>query len=59
VQYGVRTPTGTWGQYTQYWDHLLHGNLGTSLNAYPASVGSLIRAALPSRVLLKLNPPGA
>jgi peptide/nickel transport system permease protein len=24
-----------------------HGNLGTSLNAYPASVGSLIRAALP------------
>jgi peptide/nickel transport system permease protein len=46
-QYGVQTPTGTWGQYTQYWDHLLHGNLGTSLNAYPASVGSLIRADLP------------
>jgi peptide/nickel transport system permease protein len=47
VQYGVQTKTGMWGQYTQYWDHLLHGNLGTSLNAYPASVGSLIRAALP------------
>jgi peptide/nickel transport system permease protein len=47
VQFGVRTPTGTWGQYTQYWDHLLHGNLGISLNAYPASVGSLIGAALP------------
>ena len=27
--------------------HLLHGNLGTSLNYYPASVGSLIKAALP------------
>jgi len=47
VQYGVQTRTGMWGQYVQYWDHLLHGNLGTSLNAYPASVGSLIRAALP------------
>jgi peptide/nickel transport system permease protein len=46
-QYGVQTKTGIWGQYVQYWDHLLHGNLGTSLNAYPASVGSLIRAALP------------
>ena len=47
VQYGVQTKTGEWGQYVQYWVHLLHGNLGTSLNAYPASVGSLIRAALP------------
>jgi peptide/nickel transport system permease protein len=47
VQYGAATRTGEWGQYVQYWDHLLHGNLGTSLNAYPASVGSLIRAALP------------
>ena len=46
-QYGVQTRTGEWGQYVQYWVRLLHGNLGTSLNAYPASVGSLIRAALP------------
>ena len=47
VQYGVQTKTGLWGQYVQYWGHLLHGNLGTSLNFYPASVGGLIRAALP------------
>ena len=47
VQYGVATRTGLWGQYVQYWSHLLHGNLGTSLNFYPASVGGLIRAALP------------
>ncbi len=46
-QYGVQTRTGLWGQYVQYWVHLLHGNLGTSLNFYPASVGSLVRAALP------------
>ena len=43
VQYGVQTKTGLWGQYVQYWSHLLHGNLGTSLNFYPASVGGLIR----------------
>jgi len=47
LQYGVQTKTGLWGQYVQYWVHLLHGNLGTSLNFYPASVGGLIRAALP------------
>jgi peptide/nickel transport system permease protein len=47
LQYGVATKTGLWGQYVQYWAHLLHGNLGTSLNFYPASVGGLIRAALP------------
>ena len=47
IQYGVRTKTGMWGQYTHYWDLLLHGNLGTSLNNYPAGVGSLLRAALP------------
>ena len=46
-QYGVQTRTGLWGQYLQYWGHLLHGNLGTSLNYYPASVGGLIKAALP------------
>lgn len=47
MQYGVKTKTGTWGQYTHYWAQLLHGDLGTSLNNYPASVGSLLRAALP------------
>jgi peptide/nickel transport system permease protein len=47
LQYGVQTRTGLWGQYLHYWNQLLHGNLGTSLNFYPASVGGLIRAALP------------
>src|ERR1700719_5245563 len=47
LQYGVATRTGLWGQYVQYWNHLLHGNLGTPLNFYPAAVGRLIRAALP------------
>ena len=55
VQYGVATRTGLWGQYVQYWSHLLHGNLGTSLNFYPASVGGLIRAALPWTVGLEIG----
>jgi peptide/nickel transport system permease protein len=52
LQYGVQTKTGLWGQYVEYWIRLLHGNLGTSLNSYPASVDSLIRAALPWTVAL-------
>jgi peptide/nickel transport system permease protein len=34
-------------QYLSYWGQLLHGNLGTSLTDYPASVGSVIAQALP------------
>jgi peptide/nickel transport system permease protein len=52
LQYGVQTKTGLWGQYVQYWAHLLRGNLGISLSAYPESVGSLIRAALPWTIAL-------
>jgi peptide/nickel transport system permease protein len=52
LQYGVQTKTGLWGQYLHYWNQILHGNLGTSLNSYPASVGSLIRAALPWTIAL-------
>jgi ABC-type dipeptide/oligopeptide/nickel transport system permease component len=51
VQYGVQTRTGMWGQYVQYLDHLLHGNLGTSFNSYPASVGSLISVATQAPVV--------
>src|SRR6202162_2054466 len=47
VQYGIATKTGLWGQYVHDWSHLLQGNLGPSLNFYPASAGGCIRAALP------------
>jgi peptide/nickel transport system permease protein len=46
-QYGVNTKTGLWGQYWHYWGQLLHGNLGTSLSAYPTPVLTVIRGALP------------
>jgi peptide/nickel transport system permease protein len=47
LQYGMKTKVGLWGQYLHYWNMLLHGNLGVSFSAYPATVTSVIRAALP------------
>jgi peptide/nickel transport system permease protein len=47
LQYGVNTHVGLWGQYVHYWGQLAQGNLGISFSAYPATVASVIRAALP------------
>ncbi|HEX9553711.1 MAG TPA: ABC transporter permease [Streptosporangiaceae bacterium] len=47
LQYGLNTNLGLWGQYLHYWNLLLHGNLGISFSAYPSTVTSVIRAALP------------
>lgn len=47
LQYGINTGVGLWGQYIHYWQQLLHGNLGISFSAYPATVGNVIRSALP------------
>ncbi len=47
LQYGLNTKEGLWGQYTTFWGHLLHGNLGVSTSYYPATVTSVIRSALP------------
>ncbi len=47
LQYGLNTRLSLWGQYLHYWHQLLHGDLGVSFSAYPATVASVIRAALP------------
>ncbi len=47
LQYGLDSPQGLWGQYTTFWDHLVHGNLGVSTSYYPSSVTSVIRSAIP------------
>jgi peptide/nickel transport system permease protein len=47
LQYGINTKVSLLGQYFHYWVQLLHGNLGISFSAYPATVASVIRAALP------------
>jgi peptide/nickel transport system permease protein len=47
LQYGISTKLSLWGQYLHYWGQLEHGNLGVSFSAYPATVTSVIRSALP------------
>jgi peptide/nickel transport system permease protein len=47
LQYGINTKIGLVGQYIHYLDQLIHGNLGISFSAYPATVASVIRSALP------------
>jgi peptide/nickel transport system permease protein len=47
VQYGLNSPTGLWGQYLQFWQNLLHGDLGVSTSYYPSTVTEVIRSALP------------
>ena len=46
-QYGLNSSAGLWGQYTHYLSNLAHGNLGLSTSAYPATVASVIKGALP------------
>jgi peptide/nickel transport system permease protein len=47
LQYGINTKVTLLGQYVHYLSQLVHGNLGISFSAYPATVTSVIRAALP------------
>src|SRR5260370_26423299 len=47
LQYGLNTKLGLWGQYLHYWSLLIHGDLGVSFSAYPSTVTTVIRAALP------------
>jgi len=47
IQYGLNTKLSLIGQYVHYWGQLLRGNLGISFSSYPATVGSVIRSALP------------
>jgi peptide/nickel transport system permease protein len=47
LQYGLDSPQGLWGQYTTFWAHLVHGNLGISTSYYPSSVTSVLRSAIP------------
>jgi peptide/nickel transport system permease protein len=47
VAFGLNTNSSLLTQYWQYWDQLFHGNLGTSITNYPASVASVIATALP------------
>src|SRR5258708_19213552 len=47
LQFGANTREGIWGQYTHYWNSLVHGNLGTSTSNGLVPVTTVIRGALP------------
>src|SRR5580700_744908 len=42
LQYGLNSKQGLWGQYTTFWVHLMHGNLGVSTSYYPSTVISFV-----------------
>jgi peptide/nickel transport system permease protein len=47
LQFGVNTHASLWGQYTHYWNDVLHGNLGLSSGNGFEPVSTVIREALP------------
>ncbi|HEX3783167.1 MAG TPA: ABC transporter permease [Pseudonocardiaceae bacterium] len=52
VQLGLTGNQSLWSEYLHYFGQLVHGNLGISTSFYPASVGSVLSAALPWTVAL-------
>ena len=52
VQLGLTGNQSLWSEYLHYWSQLAHGDLGISTSFYPASVGSVLTAALPWTIVL-------
>jgi peptide/nickel transport system permease protein len=53
IEVTLGVPHGSWwSQYTQYLDHILHGNFGISYTYFPESVTSVIGQALPWTIVL-------
>ncbi len=47
LAYGINSNQSLIAQYFGFWGRLLHGNLGISTSAYPATVATVIGGALP------------
>jgi len=52
VLFGMDKSKSLWQQYLDYWNQILHGNLGLSFTFFPAPVSQIIGQALPWTVLL-------
>lgn len=52
VLFGLDKHQSLWSQYTAYWDHLLHGDLGISFSNFPTPVFSILENSLPWTVAL-------
>jgi peptide/nickel transport system permease protein len=50
--FGLKKGESLWHQYLDYWNQILHGNLGLSFTFFPAPVSQIIGQALPWTVLL-------
>jgi peptide/nickel transport system permease protein len=50
--FGLNTRTGMLGQYVQYWEQLLHGNLGLSFSYFPEPVSHVIATSMPWTLVL-------
>ncbi|MGI5241329.1 ABC transporter permease [Dactylosporangium sp. CA-139066] len=47
VLFGMDKEQSLWQQYLDYWNQLLHGDLGLSFNFFPSTVGEVIKSSLP------------
>ncbi|MEE1927113.1 ABC transporter permease [Streptomyces sp. TRM 70351] len=45
--FGLNEDASLWEQYTDYWSHLLRGDLGMSFTFFPTPVGDVIAQSLP------------
>ncbi len=52
VLFGIDKNASLWSQYIDYWQQLLHGDLGLSFTAFPTPVSEVIAYALPWTVAL-------
>jgi peptide/nickel transport system permease protein len=50
--FGLKKGESLWHQYLDYWNQILHGNLGLSFTFFPAPVSQIIGQALPWTVML-------
>jgi peptide/nickel transport system permease protein len=50
--FGLKKNESLWHQYIDYWNQIIHGNLGLSFTFFPAPVSQIIGQALPWTVLL-------
>ncbi|MET8150700.1 ABC transporter permease [Actinoplanes sp. NPDC049668] len=52
VLFGLDKDASLWEEYVDYWQQLLHGDLGLSFTAFPTPVSEIIGQALPWTVAL-------
>ncbi len=52
VLFGLDEERSLWSQYVEYWNNLLHGDLGLSFSFFPTPVADVIRQSLPWTIAL-------